>query len=204
MNIHRVFFSWIPLAIVITGLCVLVHIAVQQNYRQSLNDPQIQMAEDAAYALNNGGVPAAAVPRGAVIDLRLSLAPWIAIYDKEGTPLGSDGVLDNAPPKPPISVFDDLASGIVHGVGWKTFGKESAIAKTRENRLSWQPAAYVRQAIVVVQLDNGGFVVAGRNMREVESREGDLGRMTFIAWLVLLLATLVATAVSEWFRVLQA
>ena len=154
------------------------------------------MAEDAVGSLDNGAVPASVVPRGQLIDIGASLSPWIALYDKTGTPLESSGQLNNAPPKPPIGVFDDLAAGIRKGVLSST--------QTRENRISWQPTPEVRQAIVIVQAKNGGFVVAGRNMREVESREAALGEMVLIGWLVLLVSTLAVIVMSSWFKGLQA
>jgi hypothetical protein len=39
-----------------------------------------------------------------------------------------------------------------------------------EDRVSWQPAASVRVAAVIVSYKDG-YVLAGRNMREVEQRE---------------------------------
>jgi hypothetical protein len=42
---------WLPLAAAVTMLSGLVYIAVQQNMRIGANDPQIQLAEDAARAL---------------------------------------------------------------------------------------------------------------------------------------------------------
>ena len=88
-GITRSFIAWIPAAgIAIVGLCGLVYVAVQQDYRQSLNDPQIQMAEDAAAPLNAGAAPASLVTRGTTpINIAASLAPWIAVYDESGTPL---------------------------------------------------------------------------------------------------------------------
>ena len=44
----RVFLKWLPLGVAVTLVCALIYATVQQNYRQSANDPQIQMAEDAA------------------------------------------------------------------------------------------------------------------------------------------------------------
>ena len=42
---------WCYSTIAVTGLCGLLFVATQQNFRQTLNDPQIQMAEDAAHAI---------------------------------------------------------------------------------------------------------------------------------------------------------
>ncbi len=197
----RALLSWIPIGVAVTGLSLLSYTLVQQNYRQTLNDPQVQMAEDAAVSLDKEYTPAAVVPRANVVDLRESLAPWIAVYDSAGKPLESSGVFDGAPPQPPQGIFDDLASGKVHGAGSKRYFKEQQMAATGENRLSWQPMPDVRQAIVVVQLaDNKGFVVAGRNMREVEGRISQAGTFTLLAWLTILAASLCGSIFNKYVK----
>src|SRR5438270_7168527 len=62
----RVFLYWLPVALAITVLSGLVYVAVQQDLRQGANDPQIQMAEDAAVQLEAGQQPAAVVGAGKV------------------------------------------------------------------------------------------------------------------------------------------
>ena len=182
---RSIFFSWLPLAIAVTGLCLLVHVAVQQNYRQSLNDPQIQMAEDGAAKLSAGGAPADVVARGEMIDMAQSLAPWIAVYDNTGMPLEANAFLDGAPPKPPKGVFDAAKSA----------------NPTHEDRISWQPSSDVRQAIVIVYVpQKDEYVVAGRNMREVEDREGQLGTFVLLAWLAIMGATLFAKILGHYCR----
>lgn len=170
--------TWIPLAIAITLMCALVYAALQQTERQALNDPQIQMAEDAAAILKNGGSPADVVPRGKTIDASASLAPWIAVYDASGTPLESDAVLSGAPPKPPKGSFDAArasGSNLPHN--------------------TWESADGTRTALVLVWVpDKELFVAAGRNMREVEDREWALAVLVASAWI----ATLAATLVAAW------
>ena len=121
------------------------------------------MAEDGAALLENGDVPADLVPpqRQPTVNIATSLAPWIAVYDSNGTPLESSGVLDGKPPAPPQGIFD--------------------LAKAQGSNLphnTWQPRDGVRVALVVVPVTSGHsagyFVAAGRNMREVEDREGNL------------------------------
>ena len=65
---------WVPLAVAVTGLSALVNGAVQQDLRQGANDPQIQMAEDAAAKLSAGAAPNAVVPNEQV-ELNGSLQP---------------------------------------------------------------------------------------------------------------------------------
>ena len=49
---------WIPIAVAVTGLAALVCGAIQQDLRQSANDPQVQLAEDAAAQLDQDVSPA--------------------------------------------------------------------------------------------------------------------------------------------------
>lgn len=197
MKVARaIFFSWLPLAGATTGILLVCYAGIQQNYRQSLNDPQIQMAEDGAAILRGGGVPAQLVDRTIPKDIGGSLAPWLAVYDASGTPLEADAVLDNAPPRPPAGIFDVTRKGLPPIVGHHlTIGYPS-----NENRLSWQPSPGVRQAIVIVWVpEKQQFVVAGRNMREVESRTRNLGMTFFLGWLALMVATLFAKALERYF-----
>lgn len=179
----RICISWLPLGIAITLICGLIYGAVQQNYRQSLNDPQIQMAQDGATRLAAGDVPASLVQRGVpLIDAASSLAPWIAVYDSNGTPLESSAVLDGKPPAPPQGIFD--------------------LAKAQGNNLphnTWQPENGVRIALVVVPVQGKDwFVAAGRNMREVEGREQGLELVIGLGWVVTIVATFLAQALVQY------
>lgn len=175
--------AWLPLGIAITGMCLLVYATVQQNYRQSLNDPQIQLAEDTARIVA-AGVPASVlIADGGKIDIDASLSPWLVMYDAQGAPLASSALLNNTVPQIPAGVFD------------------TARAKG-ENRITWQPEPGVREAIVVVAAGEKGFAVAGRNMREVEARESSLSLFVFAAWAAIMLATLAAYYVSPRIAVL--
>jgi energy-converting hydrogenase Eha subunit F len=199
----RAFVLWLPLAVAITGICLLVYATVQQNYRQSLNDPQIQMAEDGVAALESGAVPASLVQRGtAMIDIAKSLAPWLVVYDASGTPLESSAVLNGKPPVPPVGTFEYVGSYGVYG----TPGEMNSyrFVPAGEDRLTWQPQSDVRQAIVVALVRSGPskgyFVVVGRNMREVENREGQLETFVCLAWFVLVVATFIAMLFSSYFN----
>jgi hypothetical protein len=66
--------------------------------------------------------------------------------------------------------------------------------------VTWQPAPNVRMATVVVPYSGSnvsGFVVAGRSLREVEVREASLTKMVGLAWIIGLVATLVAAALGK-------
>src|SRR5512138_1801262 len=147
MNVLRV---WLPLAIAVTGMCGLAFGLVQQVLRQGANDPQIQMAEDAAAALNGGASTESLIPKQPV-DIARSLAPFVLVYDMSGKPLAGAGLLDGKLPDYPVGALEASKDG-------------------GENRVTWQPQPGVRIASIVVP-DKVGYVVAGRSLREVEKRE---------------------------------
>ncbi|MDD4989240.1 MAG: hypothetical protein PHV42_02340 [Candidatus Pacebacteria bacterium] len=173
--------SWLPFALIITGFCALVYGTVQQDYRQSLNDPQIQMAEDASAKLESGASPQLVVPTE-VINISSSLAPYTIVYGDDGKEVAFSGRLDGNAIIPPLGVFD--------------FAKQNG-----EDRLTFEPQAGVRSAVVVRYYNNAGhsgFVLVGRGMREVEKREVKLEIMVGIAWIVLLVSSFVLIAFLEF------
>ncbi len=198
-RVSRVLWNFLPLAVIACGVCLLVSATVQQNYRQSLNDPQIQMAEDAVAQLAKDYTPAAVVPRpqtgAAPVDIAASLAPWIAVYDASGTPLESSAELNGAPPRLPAGVFDTSV--------WNApiIGHHVNSAPANENRFTWQPEPGVREAVVLVAFqtpDGIGYVAAGRNMREVEAREDALAKITALALAAILAAVLALLTIRDF------
>lgn len=185
-HIFHIIRIWLPLAVVTTGVCGLVYATVQQNYRQSLNDPQIQLAEDAARALMRGEDSFSLLPQ-TQIDIGASLAPYIIIYDEHMNPIAYSGTLNNEPPVPPPGVFAFT----------KAYG---------EDRLTWQPQNNVRTAIVMTHYRSpygSGYVLAGRSMREVELRESKLGFTIGFAWMFILGATFIVQLFLEALEALK-
>ena len=166
--------QFIPLAIIITAFCLLVYLAVQQDIRQSANDPQIQLSEDSARALENGAKVEEVVSKTEV-DISKSLSPFIIIFNDRQEPVNSQAVLNGKIPNPPGGVFDFVRA---HNKEWFT----------------WEPKPGVRIAAVVTKYNgaNPGFVLAGRSIREVENREGWLGRYVGAAWVTTLIASFFA------------
>ena len=174
---------WIPIAIAVTGLCAVSFGTVQQIYRQSLNDPQVQIAEDVALQIENGGKPTAIIASSTKIDVSTSLRPYVVIYDKDLHPIVWTGILDGKPPMPSQGVFD--------------YAKKNDKA-LGENRISWQPSPNVRSAIVVVHVGSSdGYVLAGRNMRETEDRIWNMQVLIGLAWIGILATTLLATWIGS-------
>jgi hypothetical protein len=171
---------WLPLAAVTTLLCGLVYLVVQQSLRWGANDPQIQMAEDAATALYAGGIPESMLPAGHV-EISTSLSVFMVIYNDKGEPLVSSGFLHGNAPLLPPGIFDYTR-------------------QNNQDRVTWQPESGVRIAAVVVAYGGAqpGFVLAGRSLREVEKRESQIEQLAGIAWSVTLAVSLVVVAACEF------
>lgn len=174
--------TWLPIAVAAALLTALGYVLVQQDLRMSANDPQIQLAEDAASALRSGQ-PAQAVVNGTPIDMARSLAPFVIVFDDSGQPLASSATLDGQVPTPPPGVF-------------------SYVAANGEERLTWQPRSDVRVAAVMVRYTGAasGYVLAGRSLREVERRTDQMLALATLAWAATLGATLAASALAAWMR----
>ncbi len=170
---------WIPLAIVLTVGIGFAYVGVQQNYRTSLNDPQIEVAAQAVDLVKSGQNPTALVPTEPV-DMAASLATFIIFYDANGKVAASSGALNGATPTPLAGVFDYTKA---HG----------------EDRFTWQPQTKVRVAAVVRQTATG-YVLAGRSMREVETRIDSLTNLAAMAWFLGLGLSLAATLALAHFR----
>ncbi len=164
--------AWIPFAFVVSLICLLGYGLVQQSLRQSANDPQIQMAEDAALSLAKGAKPADVIPANQV-DMSVSLLPYMMVFDDSGKVLASSVNLHGVTPV--------LPGGIL------------AAARESEWRETWQPEIGVRSAVVALRFGgaNPGFVLAGRSLREVEVREDHTSFISFAALVFGLVGTFV-------------
>ena len=165
--------SWLPIAFAITALAGLVYVTVQQSYRQGANDPQIQLAQDISAALTAGTDPKAIVPNGQ-FEMSKSLSPFVIILDGKNNVVASNVVLSGKVPTPPAGVLD--------------------VARSKgENRLTWQPAAGVRNATVVELVPNHGgeVVLVGRSLKEVEDRIGQTQDMAMGVWIIAMIGTLI-------------
>lgn len=182
-------------ALVLAGMATVLALALntipQQVLRLGANDPQIAMATDLAATLEKGGLTEM-LRKGALpatdgtgsVDMARSLSPFLIVYDDHGRPLASQAELDGQTPVLPPGVFEYVRK---HG----------------QERVSWQPVrgrAVVRIAAVVQRVDGAtpGFVLAGRNMREVEAREALVAQLAGLTWLGMMGLIGVGTAVFGW------
>jgi hypothetical protein len=168
-----------PLAAVSTIICLLAFVTVQQSLRTGADDPQIQMAEDAARALERGDAIDKVVPAGK-IEIERSLAPFLMVYDADGHPIAGSGALHGQPTAPPAGVFTFVSQ---HG----------------EERVTWQPEAGVRLASVVLRTTArpAAFVLAARSLREVEKREAYTQNVAAGALVATFCVILLLTALFE-------
>ncbi len=168
--------QWLPFVCISTIMALLVYAAVQQNYRQNANDPQIEVAEEAAALLATGQSPQM-FGSNTPTDISQSLSPFIIIYDDAGKAVSGTGTLNGAVPTLPQGVL-------------------SAAKAKGEDRFTWQLAPGVRIAAVVAHYNaaSPGYVLVGRSLREVEKRESALSFYVLAGWLAMLVLTLIAVA----------
>lgn len=138
-----------------------IYAVSQQILHQSANDPQIQFAEDFSSSIASGSNKATDLNTVKKVDIDKSLQIFAIAYDKAGNVTGSHALLDGKVP--------DIPKGVLQR------------AKP-QNRITWEPQAGVRLA-TVVQAYEGGYVLAGRNLREVEKREKTVLELAIVGWL---------------------
>lgn len=175
MNQIRFF---LPLAFLSTILCALIYGAVQQNYRQSGYDPQIQLSEDIATRLGRGQAIQSVIPSTNKVDPSTSLAPFVIVIDDNFNVASSTGEIANGTLSIPKGVLEYT----------KTHGQD---------RLTWEPQSNVRIATIVTRFagTNSGYVLVGRSLREVEKRTLNLLQMTITAWILSLVGIFILSAV---------
>jgi hypothetical protein len=165
---------WIPLAVVTTGLVGLVYLAVQQDLRMGANDVPAQIAQDTAASIAKGSEPWTVTGREDV-EISTSLAAWSLVFDDTGKVVAGTPVLDGKQAVPPAGVF-------------------SVTKASGQDRVTWQPRAGVRQAVVAVRVAGGkGVVMAGHSLTETEAHVDHLTQIAGAAWVAILAAAFVAS-----------
>lgn len=166
--------------IIVIGLSGLSYLLIQQNARLSANEIPLQLTEDGVTAIMNGESAYYVVPRN-IVDISESLSPFVMVIDDSKKVIESSGKLHGGILEIPDGVLD--------------YVKEKG-----ENRITWQPEAGVRIALVARYFSRAkgyptsGFVVAGKSLREVEKRTGTLGNQTlFICAGLLLLVFIISS-----------
>jgi hypothetical protein len=178
--LRKVLRAWIPLAAAVVVVIGVAYVISQQTLRLGANDLPVQLARDAALALEKGADPANVLPPGPV-EISASLAPFGLVYDDRGNVRASSGVLHGAVPQLPEGV---RVYAQAHG----------------EDRITWQPEPGVRIAAVVMPYSGagGGTLLMGRSLEEVERRidlVGELALGGIVSGVVGLFLVVLAT---EW------
>jgi hypothetical protein len=170
-NLNQTVRSWLPLAAGLTLATGFAYAAVQQSYRQTANDPQIQLASDGVRALK-GGAAAANIVGPTRVDPAFSLAPFTMVFNETEAVAASGVALAEQVPSPPKGVFEYTKQ---HGI----------------DKFTWEPAGGVRIAAVMQYVGEGkGFVLSGRSLGEVEKRIERINQLTGVALVVMLGVTL--------------
>jgi len=168
--------SWLPLAIAIVGVIGFGWLGLQQAYRNAADDPQVEMAKDAAAGINQHQPVSAVIPK-TLIDVKTSEAAFMVITDQDGKALATSGQLDGSAPIPPK-------------------GSLETAKKKGLNRLTWEPSKGLREATIIVPFDasanSHGYVIVARSIKEAERRETDLAHLAFAAAIVTLAASFLA------------
>lgn len=155
---------------IITIVIGLIYCAVQQNYRSSANDPQVQIARELQGHLQKGNP----LPFGDSVEMETSLSVFQQTYDKNANPLLSTGYLNGKVPRLPKGVFE--------------------YAKTNgEHWITWQPQENVRMATGIVRVNVGpvAYLVVGRSLNDVEKRIASMTKMIFMGWILCICVVLV-------------
>jgi hypothetical protein len=170
--------TYLAIIAIVTIFSVLIYATVQQSYRSTANDPQLQVTRDMSERIKNNQAIDHFMMSD-TIEISRSLSVFNVLYDNNGQPLKTTGVLDGGLPKMPKGIFD--------------FAKSNG-----ENVFTWQPRHGVRIAMVVKSVQSPGiaFVAAGRSMEEIEKREANLVKMVFMGWILSL-----AVVVFYWIAV---
>lgn len=163
--------QWAPLAVVILSFFGAGYMATEYVIRSSAYDPQIQIAEDFARALASGEDVKKLVP-DAQVDIANSLASFIVTYGDDFKPTKSSGNHDAQIPTPNKSVFDSAKTNSQHSMEWEAYDN-------------------INVAIVMRRYEGAqsGYVMVGRNIREINRRVSELQNY----WLVGVLTALVGS-----------
>ncbi len=166
---------WMPLAIGLTGIFAMVAVVPQAIYRESANDPQVQISEDIADILSQGEDPSG-LDQQAKLDISKSLNTFIAVYDKDAKLIASNALLNDKGPEIPEGTVKAADNG--------------------QQKTTWQPQKGLRFALVITKVsgDKPSYVVVGRSLREIELRKAELLKVTGIAWA----GTLILTFLASW------
>lgn len=157
---------WIAIAIVVTALSLFMYGRQFHALRSAADDPQVELAQDAARRLGAGAEVRDVVPPVAV-KVEESSDLFFIVYAPDGKVLGSSVQIDSNTPTLPEGTLTTL---------------------TAQKNFTWEPKEGVRIAAVIVPYigSNSGFVLAGRSLQETEEQTATLARNIGFTWILFL------------------
>src|SRR5665213_1473164 len=108
----RKYIPWLAAALILVIVFGSLYGVVQQSQRTEANSPQIQLAEDAATALNNGVNPTV----NGHTDMAHSLSTFVIIYDLQGKVVSGSGYLNNSVPTAPDGILTAAKGHTYHAI----------------------------------------------------------------------------------------
>lgn len=181
-RIGRTLIYALPALVGATLLAGAAYVNDQQSWRMMANEPQEWMAQGAA---NDAALNATSTPVSGHVAIERDEAPYVILYDAKRNAVSGSGYLHGVLPQLPDGVFD-------------------AVAHTGVNRLTWQPEAGVRQAIVILPINGGplagGFAVSGRSLAYTEWQESQLTQRWMLGWLASIAGILIISGIMAVLR----
>src|SRR5438874_2050566 len=117
------------------GVALFAYVAVQQGYRQSANDPQLSMVQNAWVGLSRGQKPQDITGTGKV-DLPTSLDPFAVVYDSSHHVISTNANFGN----------DNFKFDLTPPAG------SFAAADSKLNVFTWEPTKGNRYAAVLLHV----------------------------------------------------
>ena len=172
---------FLPLMTAGTLLLLIVYVNDQQNIRLGANEPQEWMAHDTAIKIASGTPPLQAV-MGAPVSVLSEDAPYLIVYNPEGSTTAATGLFDGKVSVLPRGVLEYARD---HGT----------------NRRTWEPEKGIRHAIVIVPIQGGklGYVLSGRSLSYAEQQEVLLSDRTIYGWLLSLVVSMLLSLFGTLF-----
>ena len=174
-------FKILVIVVSVSLVSLMIYGTMQQMLRQGINSVPVQLATDAVNKLESG-VSAKSVSLPANIEIFKSLSPFVMIFDQNKKVLVSSATLDGAIPVIPQGIFD-------------------YVAKSGQDRVTWQPMPGIREALVIDKY-SAGYVVAGTSLKESEAVTDKVGRDIFIGWIIINVFAIVSYSIicSSFFK----
>lgn len=152
--------EWVLGFVLLTGIFGTVYAMAQQNTRASANTEPAAVAAREVQLLTAGSGTLA----GQRLELTTDTGPFVIVYGADNTPVGGTVVRDGALPMVPVGV---LATARLKG----------------QDKVTWQPAAGLRFALVAWALTDGRVVVGGQSLTPFEDRDTQTMALIGLGWL---------------------